>query len=78
MSTVCLLPYNQCHRPGGGLRDGGKVRVKRWGLRGEERKIVNATERSKFEYGICLLVSLSLLLYLRRSGGRKGRAAKEG
>jgi len=58
------------------LRDGGKVRVKRWELRGEERKMANATGHGKFEYGICLLVSL--LLYLRRSGGRKGRAAKEG
>jgi len=75
---MCLLPYNQCHRPGGGLRDGGKVRVKRWGLRGEERKIVNATERSKFEYGICLLVSLSLSPSLFAEVGRKERTGCEG
>lgn len=80
VSTVCLLSpflsstYNQCHRPEGGLRDGGKVRVKRWGLRGEERKMVNATGCGKFEYGICLLVSPSLFA----EAGRKERTGCEG
>lgn len=66
--------YNQCHRPGGELRDGGKVRVKRWGLRREERRMVNATGCGKFEYGICLLVSPSLFA----EAGRKERTGCEG
>lgn len=66
--------YNQCHRPGGELRDDGKVRVKRWGLGGEERKTVNATGCGKFEYGICLLVSPSLFA----EAGRKERTGCEG
>lgn len=50
------------------------MRVKRWRLRGEERKMVNAMGRGKFEYGICLLVSPSLFAEV----GRKERTDCEG
>jgi len=56
------------------LRDGRKVRVKRRGLRGGERKTVNAMGCGKFEYDIRLLVSPSLFA----KAGRKERTGCEG